>query len=187
MSCSKSFNSSLYISKNDADNVNFHFCWTISVAWYNICSTARGIIPRMAPFPLPCIVCVLPDPVWPYENRHTWYPSIALCTKSETSSNTWSCPDDCGNTLSNVKLYGVTVRASKIHNDSPSGDTSIADLTSFPSLGKKGRVRTNTRMFPRNSWIRLCICRRKVSQAWRSLSNSAIFRSRSSMRAFNMA
>ena len=52
--------------------VNVHRCDCIDIAWDRICSTARGIIPRMAPFPLPCIVCVFPDPVCPYEKRQTW-------------------------------------------------------------------------------------------------------------------
>ena len=38
-------------------------------------------------------MCVLPEPVCPYENKHTLYPSSADCTRLETSSKTSSCRD----------------------------------------------------------------------------------------------
>ena len=72
-------------------------------------STARGMMPRPSPWPDPSIVCVLPLPVWPYENRHTLYPSRADCTSADTSLNTTDCVVlSAANTRSKPKLCATS-------------------------------------------------------------------------------
>lgn len=56
-----------------------------------ILSIALGMIPLPLPDPAPCMVWVLPAPVWPYEKRHTLKPSRADWTSSLTSLKMESC------------------------------------------------------------------------------------------------
>ena len=82
-----------------------------SSATLKTCSTARGIIPAVASVyghishdieqvtqsltGPPSIVKDFPEPVWPYANTQTLYPSVQLCASCETSSKTSACVD-CG-------------------------------------------------------------------------------------------
>ena len=75
-----------------------------SLMCLDFCSQrSANILGRMPP--LLCIVYVLPDPVCPYANRHTFYPFKESCTKDfATTSNTSSYVASFGKILSYLKL-----------------------------------------------------------------------------------
>lgn len=61
-------------------------------------------------------------PVWPYANMHTLYPSSALVTSGDTSSNTSTWLDSGGKARSKSKACGnsdvrVTIRAYEMYTD----------------------------------------------------------------------
>ena len=43
---------------------------------------ARGMMPFMGPWPDPCMVKVLPEPVCPYEKRHTCRRHVSVVVSS---------------------------------------------------------------------------------------------------------
>ena len=63
----------------------------------------------------PSIVCVFPDPVWPYANIHVFSPSRAVCTKGLISSNNSSYVESGKNTWS--KLYTCGVWNGKVNSN----------------------------------------------------------------------
>mmetsp|Transcript_62727 Transcript_62727/g.125692 ORF Transcript_62727/g.125692 Transcript_62727/m.125692 type:complete len:248 (+) Transcript_62727:773-1516(+) len=100
----RSRSTSLYTSTNVTCMLNVHPCASRLVLVVPTCSMERGMIPRIASCPAPCMLCVLPLPVCPYENKVTLYPSKADCTNSETSANTSSCPSCAAKERSKLKL-----------------------------------------------------------------------------------
>ena len=128
------------------------------------------------------------SPVAPYAKMHTRYPSSALCTSCETSSNTSACSHPCrqlsslcclseealdlqqskhgacgalgAKTRSKLKAVALELRPCAVCSSSkPPSPIRTADCASSAA----GRTRTNTRMAPLRSRIVLCISRRTLS------------------------